>query len=196
MESKRVEVRISPRLEPSEKDCIRAFQKRSQQIIQTRVLQTSGSIRTNLSWSQGEPITVKVRLPPEEDLRSFYMAFRFFYLEKEKSNFLRVANIVRRRSQNDLVDQHIIGLKQQWNGVLARKGWNVSVNSQEVTAKRLIDLWFNAHYFHSDEAKRLELEQLATILSNDFSRYLLADAVFEATKAVLTLYSGLKTLEV
>lgn len=189
-----VEVRISPYLEPSEKDCIAAFQRRCKGIQDTRVLKETGRIRARLNWSVGNPFVGRFMLPAEEDLRSFYMAFRFFYMEREKSNFLRVANIVSRRAQNGLVDRHIKALKEQWHGVLERKGWNIKLNGQELTAKLLIDLWFNAHYFHGDDKKQKELDDLNTILSTEFNKYLLADAVFTGTKSVLKLYEALKDL--
>jgi len=124
------------------------------------------------------------------------MAFRFFYLQKEPSNFLRVANIIDHRVSLDVVSRHLRGLKEQWHGAMARRGLNVKVNDEELTAGLLIDLWFNAHYFHSDAGKEERIRQINAILSTDLHRVFLADAVFEATKAVLSLYNSVKEMRV
>ena len=57
-----------------------------------------------------------------------------------------------------------------------------------------MDLWFNAHYFHSDEVKEKELEKLKECFSGEFAKYMLLDAVFEATKVVFKVFNGLQAV--
>ena len=194
--SPRVEVKISNSLQEDEKPCIAAYQKRAAELLDTRIMRESGHIHAHLSYETGKLLTIQVELPYEEELRSFYMAFRFFYLQKEPSYFLRVVNIIERRASSELVSRYLNGLREQWNGALARRGWNISVNGEELTTSLLVNLWFNAHYFHSDEDKGQRLQQLNGVLSTDFNRYLLADAVFEACKAVERLHDSIKSIKV
>jgi hypothetical protein len=195
MASREIEVRISDRLDSAEVRALAAFKRRAGELLQTRVLQSGGRIHANVKFRAGEGLAFVIELPEEEDLRSFYMAFRFFYLQKEPSNFLRVANIIQRHASHDLVNRRFEALKDQWHGAMERKGWSLAVNGEELTARLLIDLWFNAHYFHSDEDKEAKLRELNGILSTDFNRFLLADAVYEATKAALNVYESVKTMK-
>ena len=195
MATRKTEVRISDRLDSADVRSLTAFKHRSEEVLQTRVLQGGGRIHANVKFRAGQGVGGAVELPAEEDLRSFYMAFRFFYLQQEPSNFLRVANIIQRRAALDVVNRHIEALKAQWHGAMERKGWSLAVNGHELTAGLLIDLWFNAHYFHSDEDKQARLRELNGILSTDFNRFLLADAVYEATKAALNVYESVRTLK-
>ncbi len=190
-----IELKISHLLQDEEKRSILAYKERAAQLLGTRIMKESGAIHLRLSYELGKPLIARVQLPPEEELRSFYMAFRFFYLQKEPSNFLRVANILDFRASSDMVSQYVKALKDQWNGALARKGWSLSVNGEELTTSLLINLWFNAHYFHSDDDKGRRLQELSGILSTEFNRYLLADAVFDASKAVTRLYDSIKTIK-
>lgn len=177
--------------------CIEVFKRRAQELLKVDILAKKGSgISSNVQYKQDEGMTLKVTLPPEENLRSLYMAFRFFYGEKEPSNFNRVANILKKTSGDELFQQFIENLKQQYSGSLYRKHiMQVKVNGEEVTTKRLLDLWFNANYFHSDEKKENDLKIWNETLSQDLSRFILANAVYEACKAVIRLYKAMITLE-
>lgn len=191
----RVEIKVSA-FGGSERDSIRAYQRRVPELMATRVVMSAASIRGKLKWESGAGLQTFANLPPEDDLRSFYMAFRFFFLKSEPSYFMRVANIIGRHAQHPLVHSLLDRLRAQWTGALARQQFSIRVNGRALTTELLVDLWFNAHYFHSNPQKEAELNLLNSILSQDLNRYLLADAVFEATKAVGDLYAKTKDLKV
>jgi len=69
------------------------------------------------------------------------------------------------------------------------------IDGKEITPIMLIDLWFNAHYFHSDECKDQNLANLKEALSIDGCRFMLADAVYEASTAVLDLANALHAFD-
>jgi len=58
----------------------------------------------------------------------------------------------------------------------------------------LLDLWFNAHYFHSEEEKVSALAQLNAAFSESFSKYMLLDGTYEAAKVVLTVYGAMRDM--
>ncbi|MBI4825552.1 MAG: hypothetical protein HY807_03925 [Nitrospirae bacterium] len=151
-------------------------------------------ISSNLKYEAGKGIAITVDLPDEDDLRSFYLAFRFFYLQKEPANFLRITNIIHRVADDALARQNIDNLKRLWSGALFQEMMHIAVNDTEVTPSQLLDLWFNAYYFHSDEYKSIRLSEINEVLTNDLSRFFLANAVIEATKAVLKLYDSIRGL--
>lgn len=193
---KEVEVPIKDSLTEEELICIRQFLKKARELHSTHIISNGESgISLNMASELGKTVQFRVSLPSEEYLRSFYMAFRFFYLEKAKSNFLRVSNIIKRRTDSQLARQYIDRLKEMWSGALAARKMQMLVNGKQITPSILIDLWFNAHYFHSDDKKKEDLSNLSGILTIDVCRFMLADAVYEASKAVFLLANVLAKLE-
>lgn len=193
---KHVEVPIKDSLTEQELASIRLFLKKARELHSTHITSSGESgISLNVASELGKPVQFQVVLPSEEYLRSFYMAFRFFYLEWEKSNFLRISNIIKRRTDSQLARQYIDRLRDMWSGALAAKQMQIQVNGKEITPSILIDLWFNAHYFHSDDKKEGALSNLTEALTIDVCRFMLADAVDEASKAVFLLANALAKLE-
>jgi hypothetical protein len=189
-------VNISKSLTKSELKCIKLFLKKAKELSQTHIMSANDSkISSIMKAEKGKPVQSSVSLPNEEYLRSFYTAFRFFYLKEEKSNFLRIANIVKRRTDNELSEKYIECLKDMWNGALARQQMQTYIDGKEITPTMLIDLWFNAHYFHSDECKDQNLVNLKEALSVNQCRFMLADAVIEASMAVLHLANALHAFD-
>ena len=71
---------------------------------------------------------------------------------------------------------------------------SITINEKQITAPTLLDLWFNAHYFHSDESKNEALDILNQAFTVDYSKFMLLDSVFNSTKIILMLYDGLKDM--
>ncbi len=192
----KVKSTISHLLSGPEWEHIEAFKKRARQLSATKIVRSdSGRIEGTLHFDQTKGMTFSATLPPEEDLQSFYMAFRFFYLKKEPANFLRVLSIVRRHTKDDRAQSKLQSLKQQWLGSFIRETTRFTVRGEPVTPRDLINLWFNAHFFHSDPEKEKRLSEVITAVGDQYAQFLLADSVFEAAKAVLDLYSSMLELE-
>lgn len=193
---KHVKVHIKERLSDDDFKKIRIFFKRAKEISKTKIFSApQNNISLKINGKAGEPIKFSVILPDEELLRSFYMAFRFFYLQKEDANFLRLINILKRKAENDLAVKYLNLLRDQWTGALSRQQIQLRFNDTELKPNLLMDLWFNSHYFHDDDTKENKLGIMKTVLTNDVCRFLLADAVYEATKAVLKLGEALKDID-
>ncbi|PKN53780.1 MAG: hypothetical protein CVU55_01240 [Deltaproteobacteria bacterium HGW-Deltaproteobacteria-13] len=193
---KEIEVPIKEPLTKEELACVKQFLKKARELHTAHIISNGESgISLNSKFEKGKTVKFKVSLPPEEYLRSLYMAFRFFYLSKEKSNFLRVINIIKRKIDSDFGRKYIDWLKDMWSGALAVKQVNIRVNEKIITPTMLIDLWFNAHYFHADDRKEEELSKLSGALTIDVCRFMLADAVFEASKAVFLLANMIAGLD-
>jgi hypothetical protein len=120
------------------------------------------------------------------------LTFRHFWANDEPSNFRRLLNIVARHAPEAraLVD----GLRTKWNQALFGGIMFISFNDENLTANTLFDLWLNAHYFHNDQAKQQALDRLSAMMSPDFVKFLLANAVTEGCKAILLLNHALHDL--
>lgn len=190
-----IRVTISDSLTEEELRDIRLFLKNADELSNTRIMSgTDNGISMTVSSEIGKPPEISVTLPDEEYLRSFYLAFRMFY-SQDATNFNKIANIVKRRSGHEVARKQVDALKERWSGALARQQFHMSVDGQEMTPSLLMDLWFNAHYFHPDEEKDEKLSALKSTLTDDGCRFMLADAVYEASVAVLDLAHSLKALK-
>lgn len=193
---KHVEIHIMEHLSDDDLKKNRIFLKRAKEISKTKIVSAPQSnISMKINGKAGEPIKFSVILPEEELLRSFYMSFRFFYLQKEDANFLRLINILKRKAENDLAVKYLNQIRDQWTGALSRQQMQFRFNNTELTPNLLMDLWFNSHYFHDDDVKENKLGIMKTVLTNDVCRFLLVDAVYEATKAILKLAQTLKNID-
>lgn len=188
----KITVPISHLLSDEERKCIRIFKRKAQDLAKTAVLKKPLRIAISLKGGK-DGFASKVDLPREEFLTAFYSAFRFFYLEKEPSNFLRVINIIKKHSKSSLVNQAMDQNELKWSGKISSVKFEAC--GKKLTTKLILDLWFNAYYFHSDEKKFDELRDIQQILSDDLAKYILASAVYDASQAVLNVAQALETLK-
>lgn len=141
----------------------------------------------NIEGRINEPAFISVTLPDETQLSSFLMTFRLFYLKTEQIHFLKILNIVKRKTKRATAIKNLKDIKEIWTGVWASRHISHAVDGETLTPSLLMDLWFNANYFHLDEAKNQKLMKLNLFLSTDYCKALLINAVIDASKAVFTL---------
>lgn len=67
-------------------------------------------------------------------------------------------------------------------------------NGEKLTAKKILDLWYNAEYSHSVEQKERELKELNQYLSFDLSKYMFVDVVVSLSYIVLEFFNVIKDL--
>ncbi|MBN8223991.1 MAG: hypothetical protein J0L89_04135 [Xanthomonadales bacterium] len=189
-----VHVTIDPNIESNDLADLRLFHERVVSLANTALVKGNQSrIGASLSISRESGIVVRTTLPPEEQLAQFLMAFRFFYLKKEPTHFPRILNVVSKYADNSY-REIAKTLKLQWKQSLFKNSATIRWNGQPLTAKQLIDLWFNAHYFHSDADKRTELARLNALMREDFCKFLLVDSTYNASDVVQRFHSGIGAL--
>lgn len=168
------------------------FCDKARRLLATRVGSGgAGGIKGRINYERETGLTFEVaELPTEEQIAEFLMVFRFFYLIKEPTYLPRILSVIGRHSDNTDARQALKAFGQQWNDSLFGKTLNISYNDKPITSALLLDLWFNAHYFHQDAEKGRELEKLIEGFSERFAKYMLMDAAFEATKVIFKVYSA------
>lgn len=196
-EQKELKIQISHLFSDSDWRSINVFQRRAEDMFKVRLLSSpSRKISAKIDLNKNSGLSLNVILPEEDFLKEFFMAFRFFYLEKEPSNFNKIANIIANAAKNQGVNDFVRHIKKIWSGALTRENvFFVTLNREVITPKRLLDVWFNAHYFHSEQEKEEDLKALNRMLSTDLSKFLLVDSVYEAINAASMLYESIATLK-
>jgi len=173
--------------------CVEVFKRRAKEFIKIRTETKVGTIRVSMERHSDGRYSGNANTPNDQSLLPLYLAFRHFYLEKEPGNFLKVANIIGNCSTDENLKVFLKKLKSQWRGTLSNDSW-LKYKGDPVSAKTVLNLWFNAHFFHSELEKELELEELNSALSTEISRYCLFMAVHDAGLSVGNLYESIAAL--
>ena len=82
--------------------------------------------------------------------------------------------------------------KAQWKGSFVED--LSKFHGEKYSSEELIDSWFNAHYFHTDDKKEENLKKLNTLLNNELSRTSLYMAVWDAGLAISNLFNVVKDM--
>lgn len=191
--AKHIEVHISSLLSENDWEILRMFCDKARRLAATKLASEGGTgIRGKIRYERDKGLWFESELPPEEQVAEFLMAFRFFYLQKEPTHFLKVISLIGRHTNNQDVRRALKVFGKQWNDFLFGKAFNIQFNDTPITSSLLLDLWFNAHYFHSNKDKEGELNKLKEGFSENFAKYMLLDAAFEATKIIFKIFNGLQ----
>ncbi len=174
---------------------IDVFRKRAKEFVAIRETQSAALIHGSMAKVGNAQFVGSSNIPRDEKLKEIYLAFRFFYLEKELSNFLRVRNILAKHSDSEEVSRYLRSLKDGWNRALAEMHASDFIG-RKISGREYIDMWFNAHYFHSDIDEERKLEDVNAFLSEDVSRFHLYITILSSGACVGLLYLAISDLSV
>lgn len=77
-----------------------------------------------------------------------------------------------------------------WKNSLFNGAMFITLYDEKMNPEKLINLWFNTYYFHSDDEKEVALKKLNEAFKNDFAKFMLLDAVYNASKVIFIFYDG------
>ena len=191
----KVKISISNALNDGEWKLLSSFCTKVRRLLATKMVSGGdGAIKGNIKVTPEAGMCCTALLPPEEQIAEFLMAFRFFYSQKEPTYFPNILSLIGRHASEKDARQALKSLGSQWKNSLFANGMQISVDEEPITSSLLLDVWLNAHYFHSDEEKSRRLYELHGIFSEQFAKYMLLDAVFAATKVVIKVYEGIREI--
>lgn len=187
---------ISASLSEDDWKILLEFYIKVQRLISTKIVSDNqAEIKLELNYNHITGLSSETKLPPEEQIAEFIMAFRFFYLQKEKSFLPRVLNILGKHSTNPETRNCLKVYRKRWQDPLEKDVFKFRKNNgKDVTPSLLLDWWLNAYYFHTDKDKRKELKKLADDISENAAKCLLLDVIYEETKIILDIFKSIKQM--
>lgn len=196
MPGRTVKIKLTSNPTEDEWRCIDVFNYRADLLGATRLSRNPqiSAIQGRTMLSQ-RGLSFQGSLPPEDALTEHLLAFRHFVLQREPCYFQRVVSILARNAREDDAQEAFQWLKERWNAALFDGAIEISSHRGRITAGKLIDIWFNGHYFHNDCAKGAELRELWRLFSEPMTKYLLVEAIYSGTRVVQRLHHGLKHLK-
>ena len=167
-----------------------AVSQQVHQIHQTAVGQPDRKFGLTISAKIGQPTTIENRSPQADELAAFLMAFPPSYLQKEPTNFYTLADILWRYL--DDVDpkeanrQNVAKARERFTEILDKPDIRYEYKNESITPRKLIDLWFNGHYFHKDAKTVEEFERLRKVMGK-FFQFIFIDSIFQLSNCVTYL---------
>jgi hypothetical protein len=142
------------------------FHQRAVEIDSAKLLRFSYS--TKISAEIGKPTKIETNFPDIESVRSFASLVRPFYNNDDSISFTRMCNIISNPANNydDKAREQANEARKAWNKLLQKSqkdsppsGTVIDFNGQVLTTSKLIDLYFNSRFFHTNIAKHELLKQ-------------------------------------
>lgn len=163
------------------------FIGRAQELVNTRLVQSGGlDASLSLKFHYIEGLSLTVQNPDEELLRSFLVTFRHFVSKDEPVFVPRVYNLLWMHLQADAIRLELAVSRKHWQDTSKVGGVDLIFDGARVSPDRLLDLWINGQYFHSDERKRAAIEAMGP-LGLPLARHGFLDRLVVATRHVIHL---------
>lgn len=148
------------------KKILSLFHQRAQEINSAKLLYFSFS--TKISAEIGKPTKIVTNFPDNPSIVSFASLIRPFFNSNDSISFTRICNILcnPKNGYDTKVAEKAAEARKAWNKLLQKSqkdsppsGTVIDFNGQVITTSKLIDLYFNSRFFHTDLDKHELLQQ-------------------------------------
>jgi len=129
----------------------------------------------------------QIKVPDEDTIKSFLLSFRVFYLENEKTNFYSICNLLYKKIADERVRSDLVTIRSSYTTALNRGSMNFNFLGKRYSPRDVVDLWFNAEYFHTDIGKVKELDTIKNSPAKELFLYLLIKTVITLTNHISIL---------
>ncbi|MBO8128972.1 MAG: hypothetical protein H0Z39_07210 [Peptococcaceae bacterium] len=152
-----------------EKRSLTTFCDRAKALMSRRMLKNGlPKIELKETISLNPPtFECEATLPDEEEFRSFLIDLRTFISEKEPNYFYKVYNILHRKLNDKALKDKLVLVRKEFSQALKQGPISIINGTKKYTPKYIINLYLNGRYFHDDEEKRIELEELEHSLGGE-----------------------------
>jgi len=184
---------INETIKPEEWHRIDIFKERAEEFIASLRKLRIGSITGSFKRKENGTYLGSLTIPPINSFKGLYIELRLLYAVGEPSNYKNIANIIAKRSGNSIIQKFMGHLVRSARSSLVEDGF-FNIKGRPISGEKLIDLWFNAKIFHSDDQKRKELGKMTALLSDEGNKSLFFLAVYDAGIAIKNLYFIIKDM--
>jgi len=180
-------------LSENEWDKLDLFLRRFEQLERTRFYSNPELKNIQYKIKKGEivdkgfQIRFETKVPDEETIKSFLLSFRVFYMEGEHTNFYSICNLLYKKILDKKVRNDLVTIRSNYTKALNTSFISINFLGKSYLPKDIVDLWFNAEYFHTDIEKVKELDKIVISPGKSLFFYLLIDAVITLTNQISML---------
>lgn len=105
-------------------------------------------------------------------LKGFYLDFRFFWAQKEPTEFFKISSLVGKHCADARLRQCLSSNNEQWKEAGFLHEWH------GIKAEEMVDVLFNGELFHSDPAKRARMRYVQTLMNDELAHHCLVYSVY------------------
>ena len=170
------------------------FRERAEKLASAQRKYQGIPISRTTRTESADEIAFEANTPDIEEVGSLARNFRFFYADKEPTQFQKILTKVRRRTEDEWACGYLDWLAEKYKEVM--KAPQVSADlGHPVSNKRIIDLWLNSEFFHSEKLKREELLSIHAAIGEGASLFQLYIAIAHCSSYIHMLYSVVHVLD-
>ena len=179
-------------LSENERNKLDLFLRRFEQLERTRFY--SNPKLKNIQYKikgekadEGFQTRDEIKVPDEETIKSFLLSFRVFYMEGEHTNFYSICNLLYKKILDKKVRNDMVTIRSNYTKALNTSFIGINFLGKSYSPKDIVDLWFNAEYFHTDTEKVKELDKIVISPCKSLFYYLLIDVVVTLSNEISML---------
>jgi len=181
-------------MESDEFSDVALFRERAEKLASAQRKYQGIPISRTARREHSDEIAFEANTPDIDEVGSLARNFRFFYGDKEPTQFQKILTKVRRRTQDEWACGYLNWLAEKYKEVM--KAPQVSADlGHPVSNRRIIDLWLNSELFHSEKLKREELSNIHAAIGEVPSLFQLYIAIAHCSSYIHMLYSVVHILD-
>lgn len=132
--------------------------------------------------------TFQANTPDIDHIATMAMKYRFFYADKEPTQFERVVGLLRRKAKDEWAINYIDRIALWYKQVMKSTSTTGALGNP-TTNREILNIWFNSRFFHSDVQKREKLESIHKVVGKDASLFQLYVAIAQCASHIKSLYA-------
>ena len=171
------------------------FKKYIDQLNESDAMKGGLKVNYGFKYKAGESLRLESTQPSDDVVAVLLHRLRPVILQKEKTYFHKVCNILSKNINHSKFHEITKGLRELFSGInfqkqIVIKTNNVTMNSDEVLMK-----WLNAHEYHRDEDKKKFIEELHRRLPFENTKAIYLSMIIDKINSTLYLSHIIGSLE-
>jgi len=140
-------------------------------------------VSLQLNCKEGEGLIMRSSGPDNHVTKAFILDIRHFIAEESPINFYKICNLIYQNNKNEKILEEVKKCREAWSKILEKKkgsslgGMRLKIDNDNLTAEHIMDLYFNAEFFHLDETRRDFLEKLRKTPMGPFTFFAFVDLI-------------------
>ncbi|MBI5269790.1 MAG: hypothetical protein HY856_08950 [Burkholderiales bacterium] len=173
---------------------VKLFRERTEKLATSQRKYQGIPISRHWRDAESGQVAFQANTPDVDEIATLAVRFRLFYADGEPTQFQKILTKVRRRATDQWARGYMDWLAEQYK--MAMKASQTSADlGLAVSNRKIIDLWFNSEFFHSEQSKRNDLLDIHATIGQEASLFQLYVAIAHCSSYVRMLYSVIHRLD-
>jgi len=175
---------VSGQINDIDGDILKKFIVLGKELWKTKYLNIDKQASLQIKWDQKSGFKSIPYLPDTDLIDAFLYRMRPFILNDEKTNFLRVCNILNKYLDNEIIRGFIKSQKNLWAGVHHRSMFQISDKEGILNTDESLMKYINSYEYHRDEKKEKRFTNIKNYFKDDGLRAFYLMLILEKAKAI------------